>query len=84
MIDWQSAAWQKKYPKVRDLSNGDDNTDYHVDNQRFGTGTWGGVENGTMFLNREGSADFHGDTQESVKSVLVPWHPIPIDEIGRY
>ncbi len=82
--DWQSAAWQEKYPKVRDLFNGDDNTDYLVDNQRFGTGTWGGVENGTMFLNREGSADFHGDTLESVKSVLVPWHPIPIDEIGQY
>ncbi len=69
---------------LRDLFNGDDNHNYLVDNQRFGSGTWGGVSGAIFFANREGSRDFHGATLESIKSVLVPWHPIPLDLIGPY
>jgi hypothetical protein len=82
--DWESEEWQKKYPMLRDLYNGDDNHNYLVDNLRFGYGTWGGVDDAITFANKEGSRDFHGDTLISVKSLLVPWHPIPIDQIGPY
>jgi hypothetical protein len=81
---WQSEPWQDKYPMVRDLFNGDDNANYLVDNVRLGSGTWGEVNGGVYFLNREGSTDFHGETLPSIKGFLVPWHPIPLDRIGPY
>ena len=82
--DWKSKVWREKYPMVRDLLNGDDNHNYLVDNQRFGTGSWGGVSGGVTFANKDGAKDFHGETLKSVKSALPPWRPIPLDLIGPY
>lgn len=82
--DWQSDAWRKKYPMVRDLLNGDDNHVYLVDNLRLGSGAWGGVDRAIPFANRDGDKNFHGETLESVRSVLVPWHKIPVELIGPY
>jgi hypothetical protein len=81
---WQSEAWQKKYPMVRDLLNGEDNRNFLTDNQRHGTGEWGGVRRAVLFANRDGENNFHGETLESVKPYLVPWRPIPLDRIGPY
>ena len=33
--DWESEAWQKKYPMVRDLFNGNDNRNYLVGKALF-------------------------------------------------
>jgi len=82
--DWQSQAWQKKYPMVRYLFDGGNNHNYLVDNQRMGSGSWGGVGRAISFGNRDGDKSFHGETLKSIKSVLVPWHPIPVDLIGPY
>ncbi len=82
--DWKSQAWREKYPMVRDLLNGDDNHNYLVDNRRFGTGAWGGVGRAVLFANADADKTFHAPTRASVKSVLVPWRPIPIDRIGPY
>jgi hypothetical protein len=82
--DWKSDAWQKKYPMLRDLMNGDDNHNYLADNQRFGSGQWGAVGGAVTFANVEGNKYFHANTLESVKAVLVPWHPIPLELIGPY
>ncbi len=82
--DWQEEAWQKKYPMVHDLLNGKNNMNYIVDNQRMGTGLWGNVLYAISFANRVGNTNFHGDTLQSVKSVLVPWNKIPVDLIGPY
>lgn len=82
--DWKSDAWRKKYPMVHNLLNGDDNHNYLVDNRRFGTGTWGGVGRAVLFANTDADKSFHAPTRESVKSLLVPWHPIPVDRIGPY
>jgi len=83
-VEWTSDEWQNKYPMLRDLYNGDDNHNYLVDNQRFGYGTWGHVDEAISFANREGSENFHGSTAGSIKSFVLPWHPIPIDYIGPY
>ena len=69
---------------LRDLYNGDDNHNYLVDNQRFGYGVWGHVNEAISFANLEGSENFHGTTPGSIKSFVLPWHPIPIDHIGPY
>lgn len=82
--DWRSKAWQKKYPMVRDLFNGGDNYNYFVDNQRMGSGAWGRFGPSRSFSNRDGEKSFHGETLESIKPVLVPWHTIPVDLIGPY
>jgi len=82
--DWKSEKWQKRYPMLRDLYNGDDNHNFLVDNQRFGYGDWGQVDEAIGFANIEGSENFHGTTTGSIKSFVVPWHPIPIDHIGPY
>jgi len=82
--DWQSEAWKTKYPMVRSLMNGDDNHNYLVGNLRLGSGSWGGVSRALSLANRDGSGDVHGDTLDALKPHLVPWHPIPLDEIGPY
>jgi len=82
--DWTTPAWQKKYPMVRDLMNGDDNTNYVLDNQKLGQGQWRGIKGGTAFANRDGDKAFRATSLKSFTSVLVPWHPIPIDHIGPY
>jgi hypothetical protein len=69
---------------VRDLFNGDDNCNYFIDNQRFGSGTWGRVSDAVYFNNRDGSGDIHGETLQSLKTFFVPWHPIPLELIGPY
>ena len=81
---WQSEAWRKKYPMVRDLMNGDDNRNYLVGNLRLGSGSWGGVSRALSLANRDGGGDVHGDTLDELKPHLVPWHPIPLDLIGPY
>lgn len=82
--NWKSEAWGKKYPMVRDLFNGDDNHNYLADNVRLGSGSWGVVEGAVVLANREGSGDVHGESLSALKSVLAPWHPIPLDQIGPY
>lgn len=81
---WESEAWQKKYPMVKDLLNGNDNHNYLVDNLRLGTGVMGNVRHAISFSNRNGDKTFHGKSLEEIKTKLVPWHPIPIERIGPY
>jgi len=82
--DWQSSAWQKMYPKLRDLFNGEDNGNYLADNQQFGAGVWHEITDSLAVANLRGDESFHGRTNEALKSVLAPWHPIPVDLIGPY
>ena len=82
--DWESATWQKRYPMLKDLLNGDNSHNYMGDNRRFGITKLGQVKAGVVFADAEGSPDLHGETLASVKTVMVPWHPIPIDKIGPY
>jgi len=82
--DWQSEAWRKKYPMVRDLLRGDDNHNFLVDNQLLGPGSWGKVDRSISFANTVAVPDFQGETLELLKPLIVPWHMIPIDTIGCY
>ncbi len=81
---WKSEAWQRRYPKVRNQLEGDDNHNYLVGNLRLGLGKWGSVGRGVFLANREGDSEVHGNTVESLKPLLFPWYPIPIDRIGLY
>ena len=82
--DWKSEAWQKKYPMVRDLLNGDDNRNYLVGNVLLGAGKWSGVGRAVTLGNRTGSKDVHGASLAELKPHLAPWYPIPIELIGPY
>jgi hypothetical protein len=81
---WQSEAWRQKYPMVRDLYDGNDNHNFLVGNRRLGSGSWGEVKAALSFANIEGDKSFHAESLDSVKPHLVPWYPIPIDQIGPY
>ncbi len=81
---WQSEAWRKKYPMVRDLMNGDDNHNYLVGNLQLGAGGWGGVGRAISLTNRRGSTDVHGETLQELEAHTVPWYPIPLKVIGPY
>ena len=82
--DWESEAWQKKYPMVRDLLNGNDNHNYLVGNLQLGSGGWGGVGRAISIGNRTGSKDVHGETLAELRPHIVPWYPIPVELIGPY
>jgi len=81
---WQPGAWKKKHPMVRDLMNGSDNHNYLIGNLFLGSGSWGGVGRAMSLANRSGDKNVHGETLSEIKPYTVPWHPIPIDEIGSY
>jgi hypothetical protein len=81
---WQSEAWQKKYPMIRDLMNGGDNHNYLTGNLFLGSGSWGGVGRALSLANRSGDKNIHGEKLQELKPYIVPWYPIPIDEIGTY
>jgi hypothetical protein len=79
---WQSPAWRKKYPMVRDLLNGDDNRNYLVGNLQLGGGQWGGVRHAVGLANTRGSVDVHGRPLSELKAHLLPWQTIPLALIG--
>jgi hypothetical protein len=81
---WQSEAWKKKYPMVRDLMNGSDNHNYLTGNLLLGSGDRGKVGRSINLANRSGDKTVHGETLQEIKPYIVPWYPIPIDEIGTY
>ncbi|EDM29459.1 hypothetical protein LNTAR_16953 [Lentisphaera araneosa HTCC2155] len=83
-VDWKSEAWQKKYPRVRDIMDREGHSNYLADNQQFGTGDWHGVANSMNVANIRGPEDFHGESLNSIKYFLSPWHQIPVDLIGPY
>lgn len=83
-VDWQSEAWQKKYPRVRDIMDREGHSNYLADNQQFGAGAWHGVANSMNVANVRGPEDFHGESLNSIKYFLSPWHQIPVDLIGPY
>jgi hypothetical protein len=83
--DWQSDFWQRRYPALKHLLTGTD-TNYAIDNvvinaeslfyrksQRF------------QALNNQllKTAD-HLKLAVDFKPYLVPWHSVPLDEIGPY
>jgi hypothetical protein len=82
--DWRSAAWQAKYPMVRDLMRGDDNYNFLVGNVLLGSGTWGGVTRSVRVGNRKDETPATGDKLSALKPRLLPWYPIPVDRIGPY
>jgi hypothetical protein len=81
---WQSEAWKKKYPMVRDLMNGADNHNYLIGNLCLGSSRWRGIKGSINLANRNGDKNIHSDDLQKLKPVMVPWYPIPIDEIGSY
>ncbi|MEI6677087.1 MAG: right-handed parallel beta-helix repeat-containing protein [Mariniphaga sp.] len=83
--NWQSDFWQRRYPALKQLLS-DPDRNYTIDNvvinaeslflrksQRFQT------------LNNQllKTAD-HLKSAVDFKPYLVPWHPVPVDEIGPY
>jgi len=82
--DWQSEAWKRKYPMLRDLFNGDDNRTLLAGNLLLGPGEWGGVSRGIMFANREGDREFHAKDLDSIRPFVFPWQSIPLERIGPY
>lgn len=83
-VPWQSEAWQKKYPMLKSLLDGDDNHNYLLDNLRLGAGKWGGVSRAISFANQCDDQKLNYTDLKSLKSLLKPWHQIPLELIGTY
>jgi hypothetical protein len=81
---WQSEAWQKKYPMVKDLANAADNRNSITDNRIYGPGNMGTASPKNFFANQKQEASVKCDSLQDLKPLILPWHPIPLDLIGPY
>ena len=83
--DWQSKFWQQKYPALinlltdADINNAIDNLAINAESlvlrksKRF-----------ELLNNRLVKSEKHPLVADDYKDYLVPWHPIPVNQIGLY
>jgi len=83
--DWQSELWQRKYPALKQLFTGAD-INYATDNVVINAKSLALRESKRFeFMNNLlMKSENHPVAATDFKEYLVPWHPVPVDQIGLY
>ncbi len=83
--DWQSKFWQQKYPALKNLLT-DADINYAIDNLAINAESLVLRKSKRFELlnNRLMKSEKHPSVADDYKDYLVPWHPIPVDQIGLY
>ena len=81
-VPWQSEAWIRKYPRLRDLLGKEEKHNYFADNILLGASTFGSLPNGVYLNNNPSDSKFRFTTLADLKKALPPWRSIPLDQIG--
>jgi hypothetical protein len=86
--DWKSEFWQKRYPALENLVEGNIDKSYCFDNIAINAKSlylYLGKPSKSLYLNNTMlSRKINIKTAFDYKPFLVPWHTIPVGRVGEY